>query len=93
MPLTLTINDIAPHLAKRMRKYIAHHKGQLENIPHYRHPTAEILREERKATKGFARVRNLTGGAGAVLSGIGAMAMGLDTPLALTLGGIWASAW
>jgi hypothetical protein len=85
MPLTIT--DIAPRLAKRMQEYIAHHSSQLENIPHYRHTTAEVLREERKVTKGFARVRNVTGGVGAVLSGIGAMAMGLDVPITLVLGG------
>jgi hypothetical protein len=86
--MSLTITDIAPRLAKRMQEYIAHHKDQMEHAPPYRHSTGEILREERKAIKGFVGVRNLSGGAGAVISSFGAIAMGLEAPIALALGGV-----
>jgi hypothetical protein len=88
MPLTLTLSDIAPSLAKRMQEYIAHHKDQIEYAPAYRHSTGEILREERKAILGFTRVRNLSGGVGGVLSSIGGLAMGLEPVTTLALGGV-----
>jgi hypothetical protein len=81
MPLTL--DDIAPRLAQRARAYIAEQRLRAA-VP----STAEILREERRATRGFSNIRNLTGVATAALSTAGSYAMGAPASLPLLIGGM-----